>query len=1140
MKKLLALVLCLLLTVQLLPVGFFTFEASAETEGYYTYTVSDGKATITDVSTSISGVVTIPSTLGGYPVTSIGYRAFHYCSSLTSITIPDSVTSIGSSAFYWCDNLTSITIPDSVTSIGNYAFCWCSSLTSITIGDSVTSIGDGAFARCSELTDITVDVNNPAYCSVDGVLFSKDQTTLLQYPGGKSGAYTIPDGVTSIGDEAFAYCRSLTSITIPDSVTSIGDEAFYDCDSFTDITIGNSVTSIGDYAFYDCDGLTSITIGNSVTSIGRYAFCDCDGLTSITIPDSVTSIGDEAFARCSSLTSVTIPDSVTSIGRYAFASCSKLTSITIPDSVTSIGDEAFWWCDSLTDITVDVNNPAYCSVDGVLFSKDQTTLLQCPGGKSGAYIIPSNVTSIGDYAFSWCDSLTSITIPDSVTSIGYEAFRYCDGLTSITIPDSVTSIGINAFKDCSSLTSVTVGDGALYIGSGAFAYNYSLTGVQLGSGVTSIGDTAFEYCDSLETVVIPGTVTQIVYNAFNGCSELLDVYYAGSQSQGNGIELDFGNEELLGATWHYNVSPETCPGHQFIHDCDMACDLCGALRRAGEHLYEHGGDVTCNTCGKLRYLSYTVSGGKATITDAAESISGDLVIPSMLGGYPVTRIGDWAFDGCSSLTSITIPDSVTSIGYEAFYGCSSLADAYYQGSKKQSENISIADYNYSLLNAMWHYCESHSYDNDCDPDCNECGSTREVPDHLYDNACDPDCNACGGERTVGDHLYDNACDTTCNVCGDVRTVGEHVYDSDCDVFCNTCRAQRIAPQPHTYDNACDTTCNACEWTRTVEPHDFSHNCGYTCAACGKSLRPMAPGVALLGTSSVRLVLYAGLEYSKDGVVWQDSPVFDGLLPSTEYTFYQRVKASASAQQSQSSVANVVVTAAEQAACTHRYDDDYDTTCNVCGEVREVADDSAATLTVQGATVLKGKQVLLQVLLAGNPGFTYLELTPTYPADWVLEAQNGELIADMTKGKQLVWASDENMTDDGLLVTLVFTVPQGTAAGEYDIGFTVRGCYNYDEQAVALRVVSGTVTVIDFIYGDANGDGAIDGRDVTRLTKYLANYDYDTETSSIEIGKGADANGDGTIDGRDVTRLKKYLANYDYDTDTSTVVLGPSR
>ena len=379
---------------------------------------------------AFSGCTSLTSIEIPSSVTSIGFAAFGSCTNLTRIEIPSSVTRIGSSAFHSCTSLTRIEIQSSVTSIKieGGAFAYCTSLTNIEIPSGVTSIGN-AFYGCTSLNSINVDKDNQSYSSEDGILFDKEKKKLITYPAGKKEKeYNIPSSVTSIGAGTFYGCRSLTRIEIPSSVTSIECLAFYGCTS----------------------------------------------LTSIEIPSSVTRIAAQVFYGCTSLTSIEIPSSVTSIGMWAFYNCTSLTSIEIPSSVASIGIYAFSRCVSLNSINVDKSNQEYSSEDGILFDKGKTKLITYPAGKKEKeYNIPSSVTSIGDYAFDNCTSLTRIEIPSSVTSIGREAFEKCERLTSIEIPSSVTSIGWNAFAYCTSLTDIEIQS------IGAFKYNYVFYGAKL-------------------------------------------------------------------------------------------------------------------------------------------------------------------------------------------------------------------------------------------------------------------------------------------------------------------------------------------------------------------------------------------------------------------------------------------------------------------------------------------------------------------------------------------------------------------------------------------------------------------------------------------------------------------------------------
>ena len=428
--------------------------------------------------------------------------------------------------------------------------------------------------------------------------------------------------VTSIGDYAFSRCKNLTGVMIPNSVTNIGESAFEFCDSLTKIAIPNNVTNIGNNAFYDCSRMTRITIPNGVTSIGDATFSGCVSLTEISIPESVTSMGSSVFAACRSLTEISIPDGVTSIGDDVFAACSSLTEISIPDGVVSIGRGAFRGCSSLTGISIP---------EGVT-NIGKSAFYYC-SSLSGINI-PKGVTSIEDSVFSGCSSLTEITIPNGVTSIGGAAFASCKSLTRISIPNSVVSVDMGAFSGSENLVEISISNSVTSIENLTFQRCSSLTEISIPNSVTSIGGGAFQSCSSLARISIPSSVTNIGNGAFEDCAVLSDVYYSGTEDQWENISIDTGNDPLLKAKIHYNNDAPDDPSKDYTYK--------------------------------------TLSNGTIEITKYT-GISTTANIPAQIDNKNVTGIGDSAFIACSTLTEVSIPDTVVNIGSSAFQECTSLA-----------------------------------------------------------------------------------------------------------------------------------------------------------------------------------------------------------------------------------------------------------------------------------------------------------------------------------------------------------------------------------------------------------------------------------------------------------------------------------
>ena len=608
---------------------------------YYNITNSSEPYTVevTYGSSNCSGSVTIPEIVTyndtTYNVTSIGDRAFADCSTLTSITIPNSITSIGSDAFWgcealkktnytgdvagWCDlefenicsnpicyshnlyindqEIKDLVIPNTVDSIHYYAFYNCSALTSVTIPNSVTSIASNAFLGCEALkkTNYTGDVagwcdlefeniySNPIYYSHNFYINDQEIKDVV-----------IPNTVDSIHKYAFYDCSSLTSISIPNSVTSIGSSVFYNCCFLKKDFINNSSLDAEKYNYWGAlvgdieeDGLiisgttvvwgrkhlTDVTIPNYITNIGDYAFYNCSALTSVTIGENVTSIGDDAFYDCSALTSVTIPNSVTSIGLLAFYECTSLTSIAIGNGVISIGYDAF------TNTGLYKNETNW--ENGVLYIDN--CLIETRNYKLESYIIKDNTRLIADYAFNSCISLTSVTIPSSVRSIGTRSFSMCWSLSSITIPNGVVNIGGMAFFECP-ITSVTIPNSVKSIEEQAFRSCSALNSILVESGnstydsrngcnaiIETATNTLIAGC---QNTIIPNTVTSIGRRAFQGCSSLTTITIPNSVSN-IGSEA-FGGCSSLTSVFVESLIPPKCNFYSFPQLPSLVCYIpCG-------------------------------------------------------------------------------------------------------------------------------------------------------------------------------------------------------------------------------------------------------------------------------------------------------------------------------------------------------------------------------------------------------------------------------------------------------------------------------------------------------------------------------------------------------------------------------------
>ncbi len=571
---------------------------------------------------------------------------------------------------------------------------------SLTIPSSLVDIPINALNNCPNLKYIKVNSGNLVYKDIDGVLFSADGKTLIKYPAQKdSTEYIVPDGVTTIEESAFKNCGKLTKVNIPNSVNSIKSYAFYYCSNLSEINIPDGVKSIESYAFYECYNLKSIVLPNGLTSINNYAFA------------------------YSGLSSIDIPSTVTDIGYYAFAYCNNLTQINVKANISLIGNQAFHGCSNLTSINVDKSNSKYIDDNGVLYEKMGNAgfkLLSYPQAKEGtSYTIRTDTVEIESYAFYNCDKLTQIDLnTSSLTTIGSCAFYDCDSITSIDIPQNVSNIGSQAFYSCDKLENINVdennkaytsnNEGILFnynkttlivypVAKGetkysipesvnkieiyAFSNARNLVNVDIPNDLSYIGSWAFSSCTNLESLVFPEKVSNISDYVVNGCSNLKTITIYNKNAN-----IDYGYNHTYEYEYDYSFSGIDKSKVTMIGYLDSTAEAYALLNnmkfeqidKVSEGLlvdekgilygYE-GTDLDVVLSSNIKQIGHDAfknpNNTDSTIYSQITSIKFPLSVKSF---------EPYAFDGCTSLTSLDVTRAVYDIQKGAFDGCSNLVE----------------------------------------------------------------------------------------------------------------------------------------------------------------------------------------------------------------------------------------------------------------------------------------------------------------------------------------------------------------------------------------------------------------------------------------------------------------------------------
>lgn len=668
-----------------------------------TYTGECGNNVTYSVNTA-TGVLTVT----GYGETE-SYAIYapapfnEYKDYIRTAIVSEGIDSLGQYFFYGCDKMVSVSLPESLTYIASYVFDECSALKSVDIPLNVYSIDSWSFRGCSSLSSFNVDPFNEFFCDIDGVLFTKDEATLVCYPGGGKAQYTIPDSVSSIESYAFYSCATIEKVTVSSNVDSIGSRAFSYCPKLTKIyvdsdnefycdlsgvlfskdkktlfvypsgagssyTVPSGTKTVEEFAFYSCENLTSITVCEGVTTLRSFAFDSCTNLTDLILPDSLTNIEDNVLTGTafwfdktnweddnvlyvgnhlidvkSTSEEFTVRDGTLTIATSALSSCYDLTSVKIPNSVKSICERAFYYCISLENVD-----------------------------------IPEGVTYIGNSAFSKCTSLQSITLPDSVTYLDYSVFDGCSNLSRVSFGKNLNYIGHNILKNTAYYNNSANWDleAVLYVGEYLIEAKETVANTYISKGdVKLIANYAFKDCTDLTKLVINGSTVSIGNWAFSGCKNLKSINIPATVNYiGNYAFDDCHSLESI-----YIPSNVTYIGDSAFSSCYSITSI--TIPDSVTYL----GSRAFSICDMLENV--TLGNGITAINNSTFSNCEKLksiIIPSS-----VTKIDDFAFNGCTNLTSVTIGKNVKTIGFDAFSFCFNLEKVTFGNSLKKIDDMAF-------------------------------------------------------------------------------------------------------------------------------------------------------------------------------------------------------------------------------------------------------------------------------------------------------------------------------------------------------------------------------------------------------------------------------------------------------------------